>query len=75
MGLGVYCELREIMHSNDGTVHQIEAIYDKALQAVQTAYDDYHVFPYCGKGHYCLRQGKCKEAIKCYAKAAHNLSK
>jgi len=75
MGLGLYCELSEIMHSSEENVQHIETIYDKSLEAVQTFYDNYHALPYCRKGHFCLRQGKCKEAIKCYAKATQVVSK
>ena len=75
MGLGLYCELSEIMHSNVDTIQQIEGIHNKALLAVQTIYNNFHILPYCGKGHYCLRQGKCKEAIKCYSQAAQALAK
>ena len=75
MALTLYGELCEIMLSNADATQRTEQVYNSALYIVQTRYNDFHALPYSGKGHFCLRQGRCKEAIKCYAKAAQITSK
>ena len=75
MALGLYCELNELSQSDHTSFKGIESVHDEALKAVQCFYADHHVLPYCGKGHFYLRQGKAKDAINCYAKAAQVASR
>lgn len=49
-------------------------LHDQAVKSVQQHYNNFHVFPYCSKGHFHLKHNDSRKAIHCWSLAAQVLS-
>lgn len=61
------CLLAEFENSDE--------LYQQAVDSCEMYYDGSHVFPYCFQGQFYSKNGKYKEAISCWSKAAHVLTR